>query len=97
MASLATNSTHPSPVYLVDFSVYKPPEELLVDRELAEERGKEWSVSALLPGVIPLQVHPVHTGMNASHSEQQSECCRKPTKAAAFCWHKPLKNTPADT
>jgi hypothetical protein len=51
MASLSTNSTHPAPVYLVDFSVYKPPEELLVDRDLAEERGKNWSVSVLLPTV----------------------------------------------
>jgi hypothetical protein len=48
MASLASNSTHPAPVYLVDFSVYKPPEELLVDRDLCEERGKSWSVSELL-------------------------------------------------
>jgi hypothetical protein len=51
MASISTNSTHPAPVYLVDFSVYKPPEELLVDRDLAEERGKNWSVSVLLPAV----------------------------------------------
>jgi hypothetical protein len=33
------------PVYLIDFSVYKPPEELRVDREQAEEHGKHWSVS----------------------------------------------------
>jgi hypothetical protein len=56
MASLASNSTHPSPVYLVDFSVYKPPEELLVDRDLAEERGKNWSVS--VPHVLITAIPP---------------------------------------
>lgn len=44
MASLTSSSTSREPVYLVDFSVYKPPEELLVDREVAEEKGKSWSV-----------------------------------------------------
>lgn len=35
-----------APVYLVDFSVYKPPEELRVKQREAEEKGKKWSVSA---------------------------------------------------
>jgi len=35
------------PVYLVDFSVYKPPEELRMDSERAKETAKNWSVSLL--------------------------------------------------
>ncbi len=38
-------SYHPSPVYLVDFSVYKPPEEYKLDRAKAEIGGQSWSVS----------------------------------------------------
>lgn len=32
------------PVYLVDFSVYKPPEELRVVKEKCREEGKDWKV-----------------------------------------------------
>jgi hypothetical protein len=35
------------PVYLVDFAVYKPPEELRVDRFKAEEQAKHWPVSVI--------------------------------------------------
>lgn len=38
-------SYHPTPVYLVDFSVYKPPEEYKLDRANAEIKGESWSVS----------------------------------------------------
>jgi hypothetical protein len=38
-------SSHPTPVYLVDFSVYKPPEEFKVDRAACERKGQNWSVS----------------------------------------------------
>lgn len=38
-------SSHPTPVYLVDFSVYKPPEEFKVDRAECERKGQNWSVS----------------------------------------------------
>lgn len=44
-------SHHPSPVYLVDFSVYQPPEEYKVDRAKSEEAGKSWSVSVVLAGL----------------------------------------------
>jgi hypothetical protein len=43
MASICAH--HREPVYLVDFSLYKPPEELRVDLNVAQERGKQWSVS----------------------------------------------------
>lgn len=32
----------PHSVYVVDFSVYKPPSELLVDRHQAEVHAKHW-------------------------------------------------------
>lgn len=38
-------SYHPTPVYLVDFSVYKPPEEYKLDRAKAEVTARSWSVS----------------------------------------------------
>jgi hypothetical protein len=41
------------PVYLVDFAVYKPPEELRVDRFKAEEQAKHWPVSVPLPWLPP--------------------------------------------
>ncbi|KAF8069577.1 KCS2 [Scenedesmus sp. PABB004] len=42
MASLTLGGAQP--VFLLDYAVYKPPEELRVDRQLAEERGKAWSM-----------------------------------------------------
>jgi hypothetical protein len=45
-AMALVTSHHPSPVYLVDFSVYQPPAEYKVDRAKSEEAGKNWSVSA---------------------------------------------------
>lgn len=44
----AINTYHPQPIYLVDFSVYKPSEQLKVDREMCVERAKAWSVSGVL-------------------------------------------------
>eukprot|EP00775_Hariotina_reticulata_P006451 gene6451-6680_t len=42
MASICAH--HREPVYLVDFSVYKPPEELRVNLDVAQERGRQWSM-----------------------------------------------------
>jgi hypothetical protein len=45
MAAVTTAAQGRQPVFLLDFAVYKPHEELRVDREVSEERGKSWSVS----------------------------------------------------
>eukprot|EP00879_Flechtneria_rotunda_P028867 GHRR01031100.1.p1 GENE.GHRR01031100.1~~GHRR01031100.1.p1 ORF type:complete len:243 (-),score=83.47 GHRR01031100.1:164-892(-) len=44
MAAASIASYHKEPVYLVDFSVYKPPEDLRLDRQEAEEKAKSWSM-----------------------------------------------------
>jgi hypothetical protein len=36
----------PVPVYMLDFSVYKPPEEYKLDRDSGFVNASKWSVSA---------------------------------------------------
>lgn len=40
------------PVLLVDFSVYKPPEELKVDYLAAQDASKQWEVRKLLSSIV---------------------------------------------
>ena len=44
----------PQPVYLVDFSVYKPPEELKLNYPECQKASKKWKVRVVALVVVPI-------------------------------------------